>query len=103
MGAIEVTDWRYYKTTAEAVKHYRSRGYSIIGIETVEKAINLYEAEWPVKSAFVFGNEEFGMMEENLALCDSFIEIPMAGVKNSLNVASSFAVVMAEAMRRLLL
>ncbi len=100
MGAIEATDWRYYKTTAEAAEHYRSLGYRIIGVETVEGAEDLYNAMWPEKSVFIFGNEEFGMMEESLALCDGFIEIPMAGVKNSLNVAGSFAVVMAEAMRR---
>ncbi len=100
MGTVGLTDWQYYTTTAEAISYYKTGGFRIIGVETVEGAASLYEAGWPEKTAFVFGNEEFGMTEEALLLCDAFIDIPLVGRKNSLNVASAFAVVMAEAGRR---
>ncbi len=100
MGTLTLVAWTYYKTTAEAISHYRSGGYRIIGVETVEEAYPLFEAKWPARSAFIFGNEEYGITEEALQLCNSFIEIPLVGRKNSLNVASAFAIVMAEAGRR---
>ncbi len=100
MGTLELIPWKYFEKTAEAAACYREKGFRIIGVETVKEAAPLYEAKWPEKSAFVFGNEEFGMMEETLGVCDEFVEIPLLGKKNSLNVASAFSVVMAEVMRR---
>ena len=40
----------------------------------------------------VVGNEVTGVDPGILAICDQTIMLPMQGVKNSLNVASAFAV-----------
>ena len=48
---------------------------------------------WPQPVAIVLGHEVVGVSAEVLALCDVCLQIPMFGVKNSLNVASAFAVV----------
>ncbi|MGA2142126.1 MAG: TrmH family RNA methyltransferase [Brevinematales bacterium] len=100
MGTVALAAWSYFKTTSLAISHYRKLGFLILGVETIEGAASLFKAEWPDKSAFVFGNEEFGLTEEALLQCERFIDIPLVGSKNSLNVASAFAVVMAEAGRR---
>ncbi len=45
------------------------------------------------------GNEEYGMSEEAMSLCDDIVIIPLLGKKNSLNVANSFSVVTYEYMK----
>ena len=43
-------------------------------------------------SKYTVGNEEYGCSKELLQEADMIINIPLRGVKNSLNVAQSFAV-----------
>jgi len=93
MGTTEQVEWKYFERTAKAIKHYRELGYQILALETTSEAIDLAEIRDFSHTAFVFGNEEFGIPEEHLALCDQVIQIPLVGIKNSLNVANSFAVV----------
>ena len=99
-GTVEKVSWAYYSETPEAIRHYKDRGYRIIAVETVKDGLPLYELAEVTKTAFVFGNEEFGIPQETLALCDAFTEIPLVGSKNSLNVASCYAIVMYEVLRR---
>lgn len=48
---------------------------------------------FPEKLAVVLGNEVAGIAPRTLQACDRVVEIPMAGVKNSINVAVAGAVV----------
>ncbi len=48
------------------------------------------------------GHEVRGVSEQLLDLADQVVEIPMAGVKHSLNVAVSFGVLAFEIRRRYL-
>jgi tRNA (guanosine-2'-O-)-methyltransferase len=50
--------------------------------------------------ALVFGNEMRGVSEEARALADGAIEIPMAGMVQSLNVSVACAVCLYEAFRQ---
>jgi tRNA G18 (ribose-2'-O)-methylase SpoU len=38
------------------------------------------------------GNEEYGISEKMLSRCDDFVQIPLMGQKNSINVACAFAI-----------
>jgi tRNA G18 (ribose-2'-O)-methylase SpoU len=49
--------------------------------------------------ALIVGNEVSGIDDEILSLCDGAIEIPMYGVKHSLNVAVASGIIMYEAVR----
>lgn len=49
--------------------------------------------------ALVVGNEVSGIDDSILTLCDGAIEIPMYGVKHSLNVAVASGIIMYEAVR----
>ncbi len=100
MGTLNSVPWKYFKETANAVKFYRDSGYKIAAVETVENSIPLFEFEKFENTAFIFGNEEFGITEDVLNLCDQYLQIPLLGVKNSMNVANAFAVVMYEAARK---
>jgi tRNA(Leu) C34 or U34 (ribose-2'-O)-methylase TrmL len=101
MGTIETVKWTYFETTKAAVEHFRARGWRVYAVETAHGAVSLSALSDYARTAFVFGNEEFGVSEEILALCDACVEIPMMGVKNSLNVSNCFSVVMYEAGREM--
>lgn len=64
-----------------------------IALETAENAYNIFDFKFPKKDfTIILGNEEYGISDEILKEVDYIIEIPMLGCKNSINVASAFAI-----------
>ncbi len=103
MGTAARAEWSYFEHTRDAVAEYRKRGYRIFAVETARpgrNAVLLQDADIPEKSAFIFGNEEFGIAEEELQAADGLLTIPQVGYKNSLNVSCAFAVLFFEIRRR---
>jgi tRNA G18 (ribose-2'-O)-methylase SpoU len=93
LGATETVPWEFVRDPAEAVDRLRAEGYRVYALEIVEGGMQLDRLgrlEYPV--AFVAGNEIGGVGSSTLARCDGAIEIPMYGVKHSLNVAVAFGI-----------
>lgn len=63
-----------------------------IAIETADGATSCNDFNFPESFTLLFGNEHYGLSDETLLLADHVIEIPLYGNKNSLNVASAFAI-----------
>ncbi|MCE2983540.1 MAG: TrmH family RNA methyltransferase, partial [Parachlamydia sp.] len=72
----------------------------IIALETATGAHNLYDFSFPSSFTLVVGNEEYGCSDETLHLADEWVEIPLRGRKNSLNVANAFAIAAGEIARQ---
>ncbi|HRP01689.1 MAG TPA: RNA methyltransferase [Candidatus Kapabacteria bacterium] len=88
LGATETVPWRYYKDANEAIKLHKEGGYKICALEITNNCRNyndLSEDDFPI--LIIAGNEISGVDDEILELCDFSIEIPMYGVKHSLNVS----------------
>lgn len=68
----------------------------IIALDTSDAAIPVSEFLFPETFTLILGNEEFGISDDALKLADYILEIPLVGVKNSLNVACAFAIAAAE-------
>lgn len=64
-----------------------------IALETTSPSTSVYDFSFPNSFTLFLGNEEFGIPQEILLQCDHKVEIPLVGSKNSLNVASAFAIV----------
>jgi tRNA G18 (ribose-2'-O)-methylase SpoU len=71
----------------------KEAGYTVIGIETVSDACCYSEYPWSSRTVVVLGNEEYGLTAETSRVCDGFVRLPMHGRKNSINVATAFAVI----------
>jgi tRNA G18 (ribose-2'-O)-methylase SpoU len=85
--------WEYAQDVMEVVRQHKERGYQIVLLEQVDVSIS-YDEFLPDKPVcLVVGNEVDGIVAELEQLADVAVEIPMAGVKNSLNVAVAFGVV----------
>lgn len=100
LGADETVAWRYYKECKDAIKECKEKGYTVLAVELTTNGI-AYDAltsdHFPL--ALVVGNEVSGIDDSILTLCDGAIEIPMYGVKHSLNVAVASGIIMYEAVR----
>ncbi len=93
LGATESVPWEHRRDPVEAVLALKEEGYHLYALEITDRSLKLDELDrinFPV--AFVAGNEIAGVGAGTLAHCDGAIEIPMYGVKHSLNVAVAFGI-----------
>ncbi|HEX5112224.1 MAG TPA: RNA methyltransferase [Saprospiraceae bacterium] len=102
LGATESVAWKYFENADLACKAIKEKGYSIIAVEQTDASKSLGDIDINAKLPFalVFGNEMRGIAPEVLLQCDSSIEIPQAGIKHSLNVATSAGIVLWECYRQ---
>lgn len=81
------------------LRYLRDSGLSIVAAtEHTDK--NYTEADMTVPLAIVMGNEEKGIYEENLKLCNEKVRIPMTGTIESLNVSVAAGVMIYEVVRQ---
>ena len=94
LGATESVEWKYFKTTTEAIKELKKNNYIIASIEQAENAVMLNDFEpKSEKLAVVFGNEVNGVEQDVVDMSNVVIEIPQFGTKHSLNISVSCGVV----------
>ncbi|MBI5346107.1 MAG: TrmH family RNA methyltransferase [Chlamydiae bacterium] len=73
----------------------------LIGFDTSLEAISLYDFIFPEKFTLIFGNEEYGISDPVLNKLDYILQIPMLGIKNSINVACAFSIAASEIRRQI--
>jgi 23S rRNA (guanosine2251-2'-O)-methyltransferase len=100
LGAIEMMDWEYNKNTIDVLNNLKNDGYKLISVELTENAENYSKIEYKKPTALIFGNEINGISKEILDLSDSVVYIPMYGKKESLNVATTFGIMVYEVVRQ---
>jgi tRNA G18 (ribose-2'-O)-methylase SpoU len=97
LGATASVPWEYFKDPIDAVRRLRTSGVRIIALEHTDRSApygSILPADFPL--CVVVGNEIAGISQSVLNECDAAIEIPMQGVKHSLNVAVAFGIVVFE-------
>lgn len=65
----------------------KNAGFTVVGLEQDAKSVQLNNFAPPAKIALLLGEEVEGISDELRAQCDTFIEIPMVGRKESFNVS----------------
>jgi len=98
LGATLSVPWNYQPDSVTALQDLKSNGLKIIALEQSPRAVAWGDFACPFPHVFVVGHEVKGVQSEIMDLADLTVEIPMAGIKDSLNVAVSFGV-MAFAVR----
>jgi 23S rRNA (guanosine2251-2'-O)-methyltransferase len=93
LGTIQYVPWKHFPSALEAVQWLKGQGVPVWAAETTTKSADYRHAAYPTQLAIVFGNEALGVSREVLDECDRIVEIPLHGYKNSLNVATSCAVI----------
>ncbi len=93
LGTIDFVPWKRFEKTVDAVQYLHEQETPVWAAETTSLSKSYLQIDFPQKIGIVFGNEALGVSPEVLAICDDMVEIPLYGYKNSLNVATSCAVV----------
>jgi 23S rRNA (guanosine2251-2'-O)-methyltransferase len=90
-GLDEKIDWKYFKTTSEAVRFYKDSGYMIIALELTDNSKSITEIGNNEKIAWVIGNEALGVDKAILDLSDEVIHLPMLNNLEGINVSCAFS------------
>lgn len=111
LGAEDSVEWRYFKTTQEAMNHLQEKGFFVYAIEQCEGSTLLHDLDVGAVVgdtsvggfAVIMGNEVKGVKQEVIDMCDGCLEIPQYGTKHSLNVSVTAGIVMWEFARKLII
>jgi len=94
LGAHEYIPWSYYERTKDCIVTLKEKSIPIVAIEITENSKSCFDYFWPSPVAIVLGNEVMGVQERVLKIVDDIVHIPMYGYKNTINVATSFGIIL---------
>jgi len=88
LGSEHRVPWEQRENTLELIRELQMQGWFICALETNKEAKSLLEVKRKNgKIVLLVGNEVEGLSSEFCTACDAIAEIPMPGVKRSLNVS----------------
>lgn len=85
LGAEKLVPYTFNETPP--LDELKNNGYHVIGLEQDERSINLSDLVVPKKLVLLLGEEVAGISTELRDECDTLVEIPMKGKKESFNVS----------------
>lgn len=91
LGAGAVVATRQWHSLQECVVSLKNQGYTVWALETATQATSLFHWRPTGPTALIAGNERFGLEEQVLKTVDGVLELPMSGIKNSLNVSNALS------------
>jgi len=107
LGAEKYLDWEKVKSATKLIDELKKQGHQILALEQDKKSVSLFDILCHSREsrrcpagygnplpnfALILGNEVNGLPRSILNRADKILEIPMAGRKESLNVAVSFGI-----------
>ena len=98
LGAVDSVPWSHHPDSTEAVRQLKQKDIRIIALEHTSRSVLYMDHEFEFPFCLVIGNEVDGISEALLRESDEAIEIPMLGLKQSLNVSVAYGVVMFHAL-----
>ena len=100
LGATATIPWEYYQDPVEIITKLKEQNIKIVSLEHTDSSIPYYDykpGDYPL--CLVIGNEIKGIRDEILKLTDIAVEIPMFGVKQSLNVSVAYGIALFDLVR----
>ena len=91
LGAEDSVSWRHVEDAVDECVRMKADGWTVCVLEQAHGSIDLmdFSPEEGKKYLLVVGNEVSGVDQRIVDMADIILEIPMHGVKHSLNVAVS--------------
>lgn len=94
LGAEKSQKWRHFEHFEDVLAFVRKHGYHLAAVEQSPQSVPLPDFRPPAKVALLVGREVEGVEPEILAICNTILEIPMFGSKESFNVVQAAAMTM---------
>lgn len=87
LGAERSVPWEYHASPGTLITRLKRDGWHVVGVEQDERARDYRLLQLSKRTVFVLGNEVRGLSRVLRDACDELVEIPMRGMKESLNVS----------------
>ncbi len=87
LGAELIIPWKKVSNLSTLLTSFKKQGIQTIAIEQSANAIDYKKVKLNYPVAFIMGNEVDGLPEKILEKVDIVAEIPISGMKESLNVS----------------
>ena len=103
LGAEESLPWSQHENLSDLIFEFKKRGVYTLALEQSENSILYDQVKIPeihTECALIVGEETQGIEKEILRDVDVVIEIPMHGLKESLNVSVAFGIGAFEIIKR---
>ena len=91
LGAEQMISWKHSSDIEPILDELRTDDFIIVALEQQADAVSLPNFQPAQKMALIVGREVEGIEAEILAQCDTVVQIPMLGRKESYNVAAAAA------------
>jgi tRNA G18 (ribose-2'-O)-methylase SpoU len=98
LGATDSVEWEYAKDPLPLVTGLKKNGVSIIALEHTSASKNYFDFKFNFPFCLLLGNEVDGLSEKLIQTADDAVEIPMHGLKQSLNVSVAYGIVIFHAL-----
>jgi 23S rRNA (guanosine2251-2'-O)-methyltransferase len=98
-GALAKMRISRVRKISDAIYYLQGSGIRVFGATERGQAAP-DEVDFTVPMALIMGSESHGLSKESLRLCDEFIQIPMSGEINSLNVSVAAGMLLYEVQRQ---
>lgn len=100
LGAIESVEWEFNRDSVAVVKDL-SEKMPVVAVEITPQAVNYTDYKFNEPVAIIMGNEITGVTPDVLKYCSATVKIPMYGIKESLNVATAYGIMVYEIVRQI--
>lgn len=94
LGASATVPWEQVATTKEIVERLQAAGVTVVAVEQAHNSVSLKGWHEPEQVAYIVGNEVDGVSKDTLTQVDVIVELPMVGLKESLNVSVTAGVIL---------
>lgn len=100
LGAELSVRFEYVQNPVEIIRKLKSERYQIVVLEHTDASLSYDQAKFQFPICLVVGHEISGVSDEVVALADLAIQIPMHGIKQSLNVSVAYGIAIFEIIKQ---
>jgi 23S rRNA (guanosine2251-2'-O)-methyltransferase len=85
--------WEYEKSPTKLIGRLKEAGWQIVGVEQDARSLDYRSFTASGPTLIIMGNEVLGISKSVRERCDTLLEIPMRGTKESLNVSVAAGII----------
>ncbi len=94
LGATDSVPWEYAKDALPVICRLKEKKVQIVVVEHTSNSVPYTRAQYRFPLCVVMGNEVDGVSQEVVKEADLAVDLPMLGIKQSLNVSVAYGIVL---------
>ena len=94
LGATDSVPWAYVDNSTSKINELKKAGYTIYAVEQTNDSVSYTDIEYTFPMCIIMGNEVDGVTDSLIESADHAIELPMLGLKHSLNVSVAYGIIL---------